>query len=270
MFHYRPALSGKRARALVAVSLAIAAHAGIMSLSVEQTPTQAPQVSIPRSVSVFLSWNNEKIFPDAPQQDRAAAGITGYHEAGREPQEEKTVYTEAPGELAKTENVIPKQAVPQKNRPPDIETENGKNRQKLNSFEAEPPHPSEAVQSSAVPITETRVAEAVPAAPTVKEVETAPETGVLQSAYPRYQMNRPPLYPLLARKRGQQGTVMLQVLVNNQGRVHDLEIELSSGFSLLDRAAVTAVRKWVFEPGQRGEDKVQMWVRVPVTFRLDQ
>jgi protein TonB len=47
-----------------------------------------------------------------------------------------------------------------------------------------------------------------------------------------------------------------------------LEIDVSSKFSLLDRAALTAVRKWSFEPGKRDEQKVPMWVRVPVTFKL--
>ena len=88
-------------------------------------------------------------------------------------------------------------------------------------------------------------------------------------AYPRYQLNAPPTYPGLARKRGQEGTVFLKVLVNKEGRVDELEIETSSGFTLLDRAAVSAVRKWSFEPGRRGEERVPMWVRVPVIFKLN-
>jgi len=92
--------------------------------------------------------------------------------------------------------------------------------------------------------------------------------GTVQLAYPRYQLNTPPAYPGLARKRGQEGTVILQVLVNSKGNVDMLEIDVSSKFSLLDRAALTAVRKWSFEPGKRDEQKVPMWVRVPVTFKL--
>jgi protein TonB len=91
----------------------------------------------------------------------------------------------------------------------------------------------------------------------------------MQMAYPRYQLNAPPTYPGLARKRGQEGTVFLKVLVNKEGRVDELEIKTSSGFTLLDRAAVSAVRKWSFEPGRRGEERVPMWVRVPVTFKLN-
>jgi protein TonB len=50
--------------------------------------------------------------------------------------------------------------------------------------------------------------------------------------------------------------------------VEDLQIENSSGFGQLDRAALSAVRKWNFEPGRQGEERIAMWVRVPVTFKL--
>jgi len=92
--------------------------------------------------------------------------------------------------------------------------------------------------------------------------------GTLQMAYPRYQLNTPPVYPGLARKRGQEGTVVLQVLVNREGSVDDLKIETSSGFRLLDRAALVSVKKWSFEPGRRGKERMPMWVRVPVVFKL--
>ena len=94
------------------------------------------------------------------------------------------------------------------------------------------------------------------------------QPGAIQTASPRYQLNSPPFYPGLARKRGQEGTVLLQVLVNREGRVDALEIEVSSGFVLLDRAAEKAVRRWLFDPAVRGQQKVSMWVKVPVTFRL--
>jgi protein TonB len=95
-----------------------------------------------------------------------------------------------------------------------------------------------------------------------------PKSGALQKAYPRYRLNTPPTYPNLARKRGHQGTVVLQVFVNRQGRIDDIRLDESSGYSMLDRAAVNAVKKWIFEPGRRNNKTVSMWVRVPVTFRL--
>ena len=97
----------------------------------------------------------------------------------------------------------------------------------------------------------------------VQQEEGVNLPGTLQIAYPRYQENAPPNYPALARKRGQEGAVILQVLVNREGRVDELEIDTSSDFTLLDRAALSAVRKWSFEPGRRGEERIPMWVKVP-------
>ena len=107
-----------------------------------------------------------------------------------------------------------------------------------------------------------------PADQTGDDENMALHPGALQKAYPRYQLNAPPVYPNLARKRGQQGTVVLQVLVNGEGRVDDIKLDTSSGYSMLDRAANGAVMKWLFEPGRQGKKTVPMWVRVPVTFEL--
>ena len=85
---------------------------------------------------------------------------------------------------------------------------------------------------------------------------------------PIYLENPEPEYPGLARKRGYQGTVVLEVLVNRNGRVKDLRVFASSGYQILDRAAMASVKKWVFEPGISGKEKVEMWVRIPVRFQL--
>jgi len=61
---------------------------------------------------------------------------------------------------------------------------------------------------------------------------------------------------------------MLDVLVNKEGRVNDLKIHRSSGHPILDRAAISTVKHWLFEPGMVGEEKVNMWVRVPIRFEL--
>jgi protein TonB len=87
-------------------------------------------------------------------------------------------------------------------------------------------------------------------------------------AVPLYRENPSPAYPGLARRRGYEGVVLLDVLVSAEGRVGELRVACSSGYSLLDRAAVEAVDGWRFEPGRRGDRPVSMRVRVPVRFRL--
>jgi TonB family protein len=39
---------------------------------------------------------------------------------------------------------------------------------------------------------------------------------------------------------------------------------------MLDRAALNSVRKWYFEPGRKGTENIDMWVKVPVTFKLQE
>ncbi|MCX5877136.1 MAG: energy transducer TonB [Deltaproteobacteria bacterium] len=87
-------------------------------------------------------------------------------------------------------------------------------------------------------------------------------------ARPLYQANPPPPYPRLARKLGQEGVVLLEVLVSVTGLVDDLRIVVSSGHEALDAAALNAVRSWRFSAGQRNSQLVVMRVRVPVRFSL--
>jgi len=91
---------------------------------------------------------------------------------------------------------------------------------------------------------------------------------MIHEARPLYRSNPSPKYPKLARIRGYQGNVLLDVLVNKDGKVNDLKIFRSSGYPLLDRAASSSVKHWLFEPGMIGEENVDMWVRVPIRFEL--
>lgn len=99
-------------------------------------------------------------------------------------------------------------------------------------------------------------------------VDIRRKTLFVREAAPLYRVNPLPEYPRLARKRGYQGMVVLDVLVDQNGRVGDLRLFTSSGHSILDRRAMEAVKVWLFEPGMKGNKKLDMWVRVPVRFEL--
>jgi protein TonB len=79
----------------------------------------------------------------------------------------------------------------------------------------------------------------------------------------------PPRYPASARRKGEEGTVVLKVLVTTEGAASSVELERSSGSSALDDAARDAVQGWLFAPARRGAEPVETWVLVPVVFRLD-
>jgi len=84
-----------------------------------------------------------------------------------------------------------------------------------------------------------------------------------------YLRNPAPAYPAAARRRGDQGTAMLKVLVDPEGVPLRIELDQSSGSRLLDGAALDAVKSWRFVPARRGTEYVEGWVRVPVVFRLE-
>ncbi len=92
---------------------------------------------------------------------------------------------------------------------------------------------------------------------------------VVRDAVPLYKTNTPPRYPLAARRRGYQGTVSLMVLVTAEGRVANVWVYESSGYQLLDNAALSAVKNWAFEPGTKNGKSDEMWVKVPVRFELN-
>jgi protein TonB len=60
--------------------------------------------------------------------------------------------------------------------------------------------------------------------------------------------NRPPLYPVEAEIRGEHGAVVVVIHVSENGLAAGADVLESSGFDILDQAAITAVRKWHFRP----------------------
>lgn len=109
-------------------------------------------------------------------------------------------------------------------------------------------------------------AEAMPLNPPTMQEYGQASSG--REARPLYSRNEPPPYPRLARKRGYEGVVMLNVFVTENGRVNGVEVASTSGYSILDRAAMDAVNKWSFEPGIINGLPAGMWVKVPVRFNL--
>ncbi len=139
----------------------------------------------------------------------------------------------------------------------------------------QPPKP---VQQPVEQPAEAEVAEAAPAPvqpeitdagqddQTQEAVETAITPPVFDAAYLH---NPPPVYPRVARRLKQEGTVELRVRVSPEGTAAELAVARSSGVPVLDSAALDAVRRWRFVPAQRGDKAVEAWVIVPVQFTLE-
>ncbi len=84
-----------------------------------------------------------------------------------------------------------------------------------------------------------------------------------------YLHNPKPVYPAVARRNGEEGKVLLKVRVSAEGAALDVEVKQSSGFARLDTAAREAVARWRFVPARRGDEAVESWVVVPITFSLE-
>lgn len=78
----------------------------------------------------------------------------------------------------------------------------------------------------------------------------------------------PPVYPLVAREQGWEGTVRLRVVVNPDGHAEDITVHQTSGHEVLDEAAVKAVRSWQFIPARDGNIPIQSIVEIPINFDL--
>lgn len=86
----------------------------------------------------------------------------------------------------------------------------------------------------------------------------------------RYARTVKPRYPRKARRDGWEGTTLLRVLVDPDGAPGRVTVERTSGFDVLDEAAMKAVRRWRFHPARRGVAPLSSWVRIPVVFRLEE
>jgi protein TonB len=84
---------------------------------------------------------------------------------------------------------------------------------------------------------------------------------------PRALQTPDPEYSEEARKAKYQGTVILWLVVDQNGRPRDIKVARSLGMGL-DQKAVEAVRKWTFEPAMKDGKPVAVQINVEVNFRL--
>jgi protein TonB len=84
-----------------------------------------------------------------------------------------------------------------------------------------------------------------------------------------YLDNPTPAYPSTSRRAGEQGKVILRVLVSPAGHADEVQLRTSSGFTRLDEAARATVQRWKFVPAKRGSEPIAAWVLIPISFRLE-
>lgn len=78
-----------------------------------------------------------------------------------------------------------------------------------------------------------------------------------------------PKYPRMAKRKGMEGTVLIEVWLDEDGNQTHRSLLKSSGFELLDGAAMDAVKKWRFNGHEENGVALAHRVRIPVRFNLD-
>ena len=113
-------------------------------------------------------------------------------------------------------------------------------------------------EEKSVPAESPQTAESASAAPKQARVDAPPK--------PRRAIR--PDYPMGARRRGEQGDVVLEIRVDETGAVANVAVAESCGFRELDEAAVRAARGARFTPAKSGQTPVASTARLTLSFRL--
>ncbi len=93
------------------------------------------------------------------------------------------------------------------------------------------------------------------------------EAGSVRSKV-RFGNNPRPEYPRAAREAGWEGTTVLHVVVLPDGTVGSVTLHKTSGYAVLDEAALTAIKTWQFIPAMDGNFPIKSVVRLPIRFDL--
>jgi protein TonB len=103
----------------------------------------------------------------------------------------------------------------------------------------------------------------------VESTTIEPPVNPIATVRLEYASAPPPAYPRDALRLRAEGTVLLQVLVDSDGRPLEVQVQSSSGNRSLDEAARKHVlKRWSFRPAMQDGRAVQAIGLVPVAFAL--
>ncbi len=102
------------------------------------------------------------------------------------------------------------------------------------------------------------------------EISNSPAAApILMSSTDSIILNNPePPYPISSRENGEQGRVLLNACVTQEGGIYSLELSKTSGYPALDRSALNTVRLWKFNPAMRNHQPTPACYRLPINFVL--
>ncbi len=267
-------------RLLLASGLCMSAHAALLLFGLQPTQTRAVTLdSLSAGPALVLNLA-------ASGAQSGANAADNVQPAPQKTEQKKVVEPSAvpakAAETAKTEQAKPKQAkpvlkkepAPKKVAPKIPEEKAPKKTVKKTarkSTDNTEQHNPVAASASATTTNKSATTQSASGAPNTAShaapASTAQASG--SSSEPRFRVPpSAPEYPKASRMRRQEGTVLLEVKLGTQGEQLQVVLLKSSGFPLLDRSALKAVKGWQFLPQQINGKGVSHVVRIPVRFEL--
>ncbi len=255
-------------RLLAATVLAVSLHVLVLGLDGGRLIRRAP-VYLPPPVTVMiagLSWQTAGGKGKTAQVSPAAASpemprrIKAKRAVVKSAEKIKKIFHKAPASQWQQKQV-------QQPKTPPLPLNAAAGRQRLKPAPAASANPVPTLMKAGT-AARTSANQKSPSKGQSRNLNAPAAASAVHVATPLYWRNPPPRYPALARRRRYTGTVILEVLVDAKGRASKVKVASSSGYSLLDEAALKAVRRWQFAPGTEGGRPTAMRVKVPIRFRL--
>jgi protein TonB len=129
------------------------------------------------------------------------------------------------------------------------------------------PAPPPVVAAPSAPEPQVAAAPAAPPAPPAPPAPAAPAPPKTVSGVEYVQPPQPD-YPPIAKRMGEEGKVMLRVLVSEHGRPEKVDVQKSSGSARLDEAARQAALRAVFKPHLEDGRPVAVYALIPINFSI--
>ena len=232
---YSPSLSGINRNVVIALSVVIFHIAALWALQ-SGLLQRAVEIIVPAEIlSQFIEPPAPKIVPPPPPPPPPATPV---------PVRQPVIQTKVPALAPPPQPVAIADITSSPNAPAGVTT-------------PQPPAPP-----IAAPVAEAATPPPPPAPPAPPKVE-------LPSSDADYLQNPRPAYPPISKRLGEQGKVLVRVLIGVDGNAQKAEIKQSSGFDRLDQAAINTVLRWRYTPGKRAGVEEAMWFNVPINFVLE-
>lgn len=264
-------------RLLLASGLCMSAHAALLLFGLQPTQTRAVTLdSLSAGPALVLN-----LAATGAQSGAAASASADVHPAPQKTEPKKVVEPSAvPAKAAETAKpkqakpVLKKEPAPKKVAPKIPEEKAPKmtvKKTERKSTDNTEQHNRVAASASATAANKSATTQSASGAPNTAShaapASTAQASG--SSSEPRFRVPpSAPEYPKASRMRRQEGTVLLEVKLGTQGEQLQVVLLKSSGFPLLDRSALKAVKGWQFLPQEINGQGVSHVVRIPVRFEL--